>query len=163
MVEIKMAKVHEGATIPTKRDCDAGFDLYACFDEDYIEIAPHETKLIPLGIASAFEEGWYVQFAERGSTGTKGMKYGAGIIDAGYRSEWFFCMTNTNKHSVVIAKYPEDWDLDPMVGIVYPYSKAIGQAVVLPVPKTRIVETTLEDIQSIESERGDGKLGSSGK
>ena len=27
-----------------------GFDIYACFDEDYIVINPHETKLIPTGI-----------------------------------------------------------------------------------------------------------------
>ena len=32
---VYFAKIRTGATIPTKRDEDAGYDLYACFDEDF--------------------------------------------------------------------------------------------------------------------------------
>ena len=35
---IKFAKVKPNAKIPTKREEDAGYDIYACFDEDYITI-----------------------------------------------------------------------------------------------------------------------------
>ena len=50
---VKFAKVRPTAIIPTKREEDAGYDIYANFDEDYIRINPHETKMIPTGIASA--------------------------------------------------------------------------------------------------------------
>ena len=47
--------------------------------------------------------------------------------------------------------------------ILYPYEKAICQAVLLPVPKTEVVELTAEQVQAMESLRGMGELGSSGK
>ena len=34
---VKFAKVRSDAEIPSKRPEDMGFDIYACFDEDYIE------------------------------------------------------------------------------------------------------------------------------
>ena len=40
MNKIYWAKVKEQAIIPTKREEDAGYDLYPCFEEDYIEIVP---------------------------------------------------------------------------------------------------------------------------
>jgi dUTP pyrophosphatase len=46
---------------------------------------------------------------------------------------------------------------------VYPYSKAIAQALVVPVPKTEVEEIPYEELQKIKSERGMGKLGSSNK
>ena len=76
--DLIFAKVRPEATIPTKREEDAGRDLYPCFDEDYILINPLETKLIPTGIATAFSPKYYAQMQERGSTGSKGIKYGAG-------------------------------------------------------------------------------------
>ena len=85
--QLLFAKVKEGAIIPTKTEENAGRDLYACFDEDYIVIHPLETKLIPTGIATAFSPNYYAQIQERGSTGSKGIKYGAGVIDSGYRGE----------------------------------------------------------------------------
>ena len=36
--KIYFAKMKEGAVIPTKREEDAGYDLYACFDEDFFVI-----------------------------------------------------------------------------------------------------------------------------
>ena len=88
-VEVKFAKVKEGAIVPSKRDEDMGFDIYACFDEDYIKIDPHETKLIPTGIASACDPEYGFLLKERGSTGSKGIALRAGVIDSGYRNEWF--------------------------------------------------------------------------
>ena len=76
--QLLFAKVREGAVIAAKKDEDAGRDLYACFDEDYVVISPLETKLIPTGIATAFSSKYYAQIQERGSTGSKGIKYGAG-------------------------------------------------------------------------------------
>ena len=47
--------------------------------------------------------------------------------------------------------------------IVYPYSKAIVQAIIAPVLKTNKEEISYEDLKNIPSERGLGSLGSSGK
>lgn len=162
--QLLFAKVREGAVIPTKKDEDAGRDLYACFDEDYVVISPLETKLIPTGIATAFSSKYYAQIQERGSTGSKGIKFGAGVIDSGFRGEWFVPITNCNSVDLVIAKKDvviegyEDQEY-----ILYPYEKGIAQFVMLEVPKFIEREVSLEELQSIKSERGMGALGSSGK
>lgn len=104
------AKVKPNAIIPSKRNEDAGYDIYPCFDEKFIIILPHETKLIPTGIASAFSDDYYIQIQERGSTGAKGIKYGAGVIDSGYRGEWFIPITNSNDVPIVISSLSEqEW------------------------------------------------------
>jgi dUTP pyrophosphatase len=46
---------------------------------------------------------------------------------------------------------------------VYPYLKAITQALVIPVPEVCIEEISYDELKNIESERGLGKLGSSNK
>lgn len=164
--EILFAKVDKHAIIPSKRDEDAGYDIYPCFEDDYRVIMPHETVMVPTGIASAFDKSWYVQLQERGSTGSKGIKYGAGVIDSGYRGEWWIPITNTNTIPVVISKLPER-DTKRLVGmkdcIVYPYSKAIAQFLILPVPVMKIRETTMYDLLLNTSVRGTDCLGSSNK
>ncbi|MEG0767038.1 MAG: dUTP pyrophosphatase, partial [Clostridia bacterium] len=94
MEQIYFAKVRAEAIIPSRRTEDAGFDLYACFAEDTLYFAPGETRVIPTGIASAFDAGFYFQVKERGSTGVLGMAVRAGVIDSGYRGEWFIPITN---------------------------------------------------------------------
>ena len=49
------------------------------------------------------------------------------------------------------------------MGLVYPYEKAIAQVALEVVPDVKVKEITLEKLISIESERGEGKLGSSNK
>lgn len=159
-IKIKFAKLRPTAIIPTKNEEDAGYDCYADFEEDFIEIEPLETKLIPLGIASAISSDYYFQIQERGSTGSKGIKYGAGVIDSGYRGEWLVPITNTNRKTLVITK---DESFKNNNYIVHPYNKAICQAILLPVPKTEIEEISYKDLKEIPSLRGTGKLGSSGK
>jgi dUTP pyrophosphatase len=164
VANIKFAKVRPDAKIPTKRVEDAAFDLYACFDEDWIGIEPHSNKLIPTGIASAFDPEWAIVFRERGSTGVKNMKVNAGVIDSGFRGEYFVSIYNGNDVPLYIAKYldgeqsPEDKN-----AIVYPYAKAIAQALVIPVPEVNIEEISYYELQEIPSERGSGCLGSSNK
>ena len=103
-MNIYFAKVKEGGKIPSKRDEDAGYDIYACFDEDYIEIKPHETKMIPTGIASSCSDDFVFLLRERGSNGSKGIAQRCGVIDSGYRGEWFVPLTNENDVSVFIVK-----------------------------------------------------------
>lgn len=166
---VKFAKVHPDAKIPNKRDEDMGFDIYACFDEDYIVINPHETKLIPTGIASSCNPEYGFLVFERGSTGSKGIARRCGVIDSGYRNEWFIGLTNTTNEIMFISKlseretYNKYYDEVMPKSFVYPYSKAIAQALVVPVPKVEIEELSYDDLKNIRSERGLGALGSSGK
>jgi dUTP pyrophosphatase len=164
MVNVKFAKVRPDAKLPTKRDEDMGYDIYANFIEDWIEIPPHENRLIPTGIASAVDSNWGFILRERGSTGVKNLKVSAGVLDSGFRNEWFVCLYNGNDKPICIAKYlngeqsPENKN-----AILYPYSKAIAQALLIPVPKAEIEEISYEELQEIPSERGMGQLGSSNK
>ena len=191
--DLVFAKVRPDAIIPTKEDENAGYDIYANFKEDYVVIPPQSTKLIPTGIASAMTDKYYLNVAERGSTGKIGMKYSAGIIDSGYRGEIFIALTNTNINEIIISKLTKE-DLIEKYGekdecgdihlsygkgkndyaflidwdnefraIIYPYENAISQLVVHEVPKMNVIEVIYDDLQKIPSKRGIGALGSSGK
>lgn len=140
------------------------------FEEESFIIEPHTTALVPTGIASAVPENYYIQIQERGSTGSKGIKYSAGVIDSSYRGEWFLATTNTNNKPILITKMdiaslPENVkELIEKAYIVYPYTKALFQGIVHCVHnELSVEEITFEELQKIPSQRGDGKLGSSGK
>ena len=193
MDKIKFAKVKENAVIPSKREEDAGFDIYACFNEPYMIISPNETMMIPTGIASAFDSDYVIMLKERGSSGSKGIGQRCGIIDSGFRDEWKCVVTNHTNKNIIITdltvgellelseKNKSDDILDYVLEgkllircdlttgdtyelfTIYPKSKAICQALLLPVPKIEIEEITYDELIKIESERGNGMLGSSGK
>ncbi len=170
MEKIYFAKIREDAIIPTREIYNAGLDIYPCFEEDYIIIQPNETKLIPTGIASAIPTNFYIQIHERGSSGSKGIKYSAGVIDSSYRGEWFLATTNTNNKPLLITKIEIDKldkNLKSIINeclIVYPYKKALFQGVVHSVHnEIEREEIPFEKLSNIPSERGEGKLGSSGK
>lgn len=162
---IKFAKVRPTAIIPTKRDEDAGYDIYANFEEDYMKIPPHETVMIPTGIACACYIDYCFIVKERGSTGTKGMAQRCGVIDSGYRNEIFVPITNTTNKTMYIKKKDKTIPVLDNVSkyIEYPYEKAIAQLLLIPVPAADAEEYTYEELKAIPSKRGVGALGSSGK
>ena len=167
---IYFAKVKENAVIPSKKKENAGFDIYPCFDDEYLIIKQGETVLVPTGIASVIPEGYYIQIQERGSSGGKVIKYSAGVIDSGYRGEWFLATSNVNLRPVIILKKDID-DFDYLSRqiiqegyIIYPYSKALFQGIIHSVHNefdTR--QISLDELKKFSSDRGEGKLGSSGK
>jgi dUTP pyrophosphatase len=161
--ELYFAKVKPSAIIPSKRDEDAAYDIYACFDDDYLVIPPHKTVLIPTGIATVFSPKWVALLRERGSNGSKGIAQRAGVIDSGYRGEWFVPLTNTNRVPVVIVKKGVELPLMYNDAIIYPYEKGIAQLLMVEVPKLRTKEISYEELQKYTSLRGTGALGSSGK
>ncbi len=165
MDTIYFAKVRPDAVIPSKRDCDAGYDIYANFIEENFMIPPHTSRLVPTGIASAFSSDYMVLFEERGSTGVKNIKKNAGVIDSNFRGEWFVCLYNGNDAPIVITKETESSSLEILADdyIVYPYSKAICQGLLLEIPKVKIEEKSYDDLKNIPSVRGIGQIGSSGK
>lgn len=163
MEKIYFAALREGARIPAKRDEDAGYDIYACFEEPYFRFEPFETKLVPSGIISAFPPEYVAVLKERGSTGSRGIGQRAGVIDSGYRGEWLIAMTNHNDRPLVIAKadYAASHDLSDCV--VYHYEKAVCQALFLPLAVLGAETVNAASILAMPSARGAGRLGSSGK
>ncbi len=165
-MKLYWAKVKEDAIIPSKRLEDAGYDLYPCFEQDYLEIKPLHTELVPLGVASAFDPEYVMILKERGSTGIKGMSIRAGVMDSGYRGEYLAPMTNVNDKPLrIIKKAALDQlsDEEKETFIAYPYEKACAQGVLLRMPQIESEELSYEELSQIESQRADGRLGSSGK
>lgn len=165
MEKVYFAKTRIGAIIPSKTDEDMAYDIYACFEENEIMILPGEIKLIPTGIVSACSEDYGFILKERGSTGTKGMAQRCGVIDSGYRGEWFIPINNTSSKAIIITKDIVAAQSHYAQGIVtiYPDTKAICQALLIPVPKTEIIELTEIELKRIQSKRGEKCLGSSNK
>lgn len=159
---VYFTKLRHGAKIPTKRWEDAGYDIYPCFSDELLVIGPHETRMIPTGLGSKIDKKYYFQLFERGSTGTKGIAQRSGVIDSGFRGEWNVPITNTTDKELVISKKATKFEENSDV-MVYPYEKAICQAVLLPVPNVYIKEVTKDKFKTFTSKRGTGKLGSSGK
>lgn len=145
-MKLKFIKTKDECVVPSKRPCDAGYDIYGIpsLEEETSGrycFAPGEVRMIPTGLATQIPEGYVGIIKERGSTGSKGLSVRCGVIDAGYRGEWFIAINNTTKDVVY-----------------YPVEKAIAQVVFVQALDVDWVEENLD-----ESDRGDGCLGSSGK
>lgn len=166
---LKVKIVREGAIMPSKREEDGCFDLYGCFDEEAVFLYPGDIKLTPLGIATEFPKNWIVRIFERSSAGSKGISARSGIIDSGYRGEYFTPLNNVSNRLIIISnlseeeireKYSSKLDGYEDNILIYPQSKAVAQGALLYTPHVEIEEVNeLDDT----SERGAGALGSSGK
>jgi len=162
MHKIVFAKLRDGAVIPSKRDEDSDYDLYACFDEEEFIIPAFSTRLVPTGIISAFSDDLGVKFEERGSNTKWCGMVQAGVIDSGYRGEWFCAIYNGNPVPVHISKAVQEVQRSDEKLLV-PYSKAICQFNVRVIPKVNIQEVSVDEVLACASSRGTGALGSSGK
>ena len=168
--KVYFAKLKENAIIPSKAEENAGYDIYACFDEDFILLKKFQTKLIPTGIAWASSKEYYMQFYERSSTGSKGIKASAGVIDSSYRGEFKVAIFNATcknliftylDNSQLFEKYKEFANEDEY--LIYNCKKAIVQGVIHKVNKMDVAEISYDELMNISSERGAGGWGSSGK
>ena len=161
---IYFAKIRGDALIPRKERENAGYDIYACLEDDILIIPPYKTGLVPTGIAWACSEEYYMQIEERSSTGIKGIKKSSGVIDSGYRGEIKIAIFNANDVPIIFATVGEDDvrrkypDLDKFV--FYSTSKAIAQGVIHRVEDMLTKEISLKALQEIPSKRGDNGWGS---
>ena len=167
--EIYFAKLKDKAIIPSKNDEDSGYDLFACFDEDYMIISPGEVALVPTGIAWAISSDFYMQIEERSSTGSKGIKKNAGVIDSGYRGEIKVSILNARQDNLILSnlteeefkkKYPK---LLNKPYLFYNTSKAIAEGVIHKVEKFKVKELSYIELCKFTSERGEKGWGSSNK
>lgn len=126
---------HPNAKMPTiAYSGDAGWDLYASQDLGMME---GERYLIPTGIKTEFSPGYVALVRDRGS-GPKTHFVVAGVIDAGYRGEWFVQVFAT-----------KDWKISA--------GDKIAQFLVMPVWSGTMLQ--VEELS--DSERGEKRLGSS--
>lgn len=160
-------KLNENAKVPTKRDEDAGFDIYSDSAEDII-LKPNETKFFSTGLRSAFPKEFWIEIKERGSTGAVGLSVRSGVIDSGYRGEWKIMLTNVNKYPVIFSHTVDKVTYvkgkifkNKVKKVIYPLSKAIAQAVVIPLPHIECRPWNETEIES--STRGESGWGASGK
>lgn len=180
MIKLLWKKTRYNATIPTKTKENIGYDVYHTYEEPFA-IQPHETVMLPTGLAVAIVDvnsiNGYIQssndFAliakDRGSTGSIGLHTYCGVIDAGYRGEIFIAIHNSNDVPVEfdeVEKTKKEYDdFGNLQCIVYPLNKAIAQLIL--VESYHVESAEIDDEASwsalCNTERGTGALGSSGK
>ncbi len=168
MDKIKFGKMNETVKIPTKRDADGCYDIYANFEEDSIVISRDEILNVSTGLKSMFDKKYRISIRERGSNTKSKIAVMAGQIDSNYRGEWFVSLRNTQRYDIVIDKNVDDYIVEKkesgeVLALYVPYSKAIAQFAVEEVPVVEIEEIDVKTIEENLTERNDGKLGSSGK
>ena len=145
MTNIPIKKLRENAVFPAYATAQAaGADLYACLDTP-VEIAPQETKMIPLGFAMAIPAGWAgLIFARSGLASKRDLAPAnkVGVIDADYRGEWFIPLHN---HGTEIRT------VEP--------GERIAQLVIVPCMNAAFAE--VEELD--DTARGAGGFGSTGR
>jgi dUTP pyrophosphatase len=160
--KVYFSQTKPNAIVPSKRSEDAGFDLYACFDEQEIVISPGEIKIVPTGIATAFESNMVLFVKERSSTGSIGLSLRMGVVDSGYRGELLIGLNNTTKKNIIITKAVTQV-IKEETQVLYPYTKAIAQGVFLFLPQIVSEQVPYEDLMEMKSERMTDSMGKSGK
>ena len=161
-------KLNERAKLPSKRDEDAGFDIYSDSIENIV-LKPNETKFFTTGLRSAFPSNYWIEIKERGSTGAVGLSVRSGVIDSGYRGEWKIMLTNVNKYPVEFSHNVDKVTYikgkifkNKIKKVIYPLTKAIAQAVVIPLPTIQCY-CDKDMVDGAKSDRGETGWGASGK
>ena len=154
-MDIKLLR--KEAQIPTLGSAAAaGYDLYAALEPERdlngvymagsMEIPPHETRLIPTGIALAIPAGyWGGIYARSGLASKKGLRPAncVGVIDADYRGEIFVALHNDTDY------YHYIYNGDRIAQLVFHQCWHIDG---------------FEQVEELDStDRGEGGFGSTGK
>ncbi len=138
---IKIKRLHPEAVIPHfAHQADAGMDI---FSTETVVIKKGERKKIATGIAIELPEGYVSLVWDKSGLATNhGLTNLAGVIDAGYRGEYFITMLNTGDADYTIEK-----------------GHKIAQILI-----QKVEHPTIEEVTELsDSERGAGGHGSSGK
>ncbi len=142
---INLKKVNENAVIPTRgSEFAAGYDLYACIEEDIV-VKAGETVKVPTGIAVEIPEGYAgLVYARSGLATKKGLAPAnkVGVVDADYRGEILVFLHNHSNNDAVIES-----------------KERIAQLVVTPFLSVEFNEVS----ELSETVRGEGGFGSTGR
>lgn len=118
---------------------DAGLDVFA---KEEVAIPAGATGKVATGVRGVIPKGYVGLVWDRSSVSSKrSLKVLAGVIDAGYRGEWFIVLHNLSGKEQVIEQYTK-----------------IAQVLIQPV-----AHVTIQSVDSLEqSERGEDGFGSTG-
>ncbi len=145
-MKVQIQKLKETAKLPSRgSDQAAGYDLYACFDTETVEIAPHTTTKIGTGLAIAVPEGYFgAIFARSGLAAKQGLRPAncVGVADSDYRGEYIVALHNDTDQPRSISN-----------------GDRIAQLVILPYLSAEFEEAETLD----KTDRGTGGFGSTGK
>jgi dUTP diphosphatase len=143
-VELRVSLLKDGALLPTRaHEGDAGLDLHSC---EAAHIGPGERWSVGTGIAVEIPEGHAGLVLPRSGLAREhgiALVNSPGLIDAGYRGEVRVLLLNT----------------DPAETFRVEVGDRIAQLVVAPIALAEPV--AVEAL--VESARGDGGFGSSGR
>lgn len=103
---MNIKKLKENAIVPTRGSEDAaGWDLYACLENSFITISPHETVMIDTGWAMEIPKGYFGGiFARSGLASKQGLRPAncVGVVDSDYRGPVKVALHNdTNKPAII--------------------------------------------------------------
>ena len=142
---VNFVKLTDTAQTPTHgSEQAAGWDLYADLGTKVLLIPPHETVMIPTGIAMALPEGTFgAIFARSGLATKKGLAPAnkVGVVDSDYRGEIMVALHNHGNTTQVVES-----------------GERIAQLVVIPYCPITLNEATALST----TERGSGGFGSTG-
>lgn len=147
MIVVKYEKIHPDAKTPEQATPgSAGFDLFSIED---LELYPGETKIVHTGIRVELPLGHLMYISSKGGPAGKNNVFvlnSPGLLDQDYRGEIIVILHKTISHKEQ--------------GIPYLIKKGqkIAQFVVLPYPQVLLEE----GIVDMNTERGEGRLGSTG-
>ena len=144
-MKINMKKLTDTAIMPERGSAyAAGYDLFVDTDKE-IEIAPHQTAMLPTGLAMEIPEGYFGGiFARSGLASKEGLRPAncVGVVDADYRGEVRVALHNDSE----------------VVRVIAPKQK-IAQLVIVP-----FLSVEFEEVESLsDTVRGAGGFGSTGK
>ncbi len=145
-MKIKIKKLRNDAIIPTKGSASsAGYDLYACLEEDDISIEPHKTKMIGTGLSVEIPDGYFgAIFARSGLASKMGLRPAncVGVADSDYRGEYMIALHNDTDEERRVSNH-----------------ERVAQLVILP-----YLDVDFEEAEELSNtQRGDGGFGSTGK
>lgn len=144
-MNIKIKRLSEEATIPTRgSEYSAGYDLYANI-ENPVSIKPHETVKIGTGWAIEIPDGYFgAIFARSGLATKEGLRPAncTGVCDSDYRGEYIVAIHNDSDVVREITQH-----------------ERIAQLVVIPYLYVDFKETD----ELSDTSRGEGGFGSTGK
>lgn len=140
-MKIKIKKIYPDAKMPSYAlPGDVGLDIFS--REETCTLQPGERKNFFCGFALEFPIGYAAIIKDKSGMANKGLHALGGVYDSGYRGEYNVILVNLNNEPHTIEKGQKLAQL-----IIFPV--AIGE---------------LEEVDELsESERGDGKFGSTGK
>lgn len=102
---MRVLKIREDARLPEKKREDMCYDLFACFDGDYITVEHGRVTKVPTGIKIALPEGYHASVRPRSGLAAKyGLDVLAGQIDGSYKGEWLVLLTTHQQDMVVNIK-----------------------------------------------------------